>query len=320
MITLSKIAKLANVSVSTASKAFSMSTEVNEDTRELIFSVAREQGCFKKFYNAKYPKLVIAVLCPEFESHFYASQVGHINKYLENMGCEMCVASTDFSVESQNSLLDYYSRYSNVDGIIVIDNSSEAEYRLDIPSVYVSSIDNEGRVTARKSLFEGVLEAVEYLKSKGVKEIGFIGENKTNTKQDLFLDAMKKCSLEVDERFIEITEQRFEESGFIGMSRLIEKGQIPRAIICAYDNIAVGVISCLSSHGIRVPEDVAIIGMDNVSYCDYLTPSLSSISLKDEEACNFACDTLINMILGKAYEKLRRFNSKFIPRESSEII
>ena len=52
MITLSKLAKLANVSVSTASKAFSGSPEVNEETRQLVFRVAKEHGCFKKFYNA----------------------------------------------------------------------------------------------------------------------------------------------------------------------------------------------------------------------------------------------------------------------------
>ena len=72
MITLSKIAKLAHVSVSTASKAFSMSNEVNPETREMIFKIAKEYGCFKKFYNAKYPKLVFAIICPEFKSRFYS--------------------------------------------------------------------------------------------------------------------------------------------------------------------------------------------------------------------------------------------------------
>ena len=63
-MTLSKLARLANVAVSTASKAFSMSDDINEQTREEIFRVARENGCFKKFFNAKYPKFVIALICP----------------------------------------------------------------------------------------------------------------------------------------------------------------------------------------------------------------------------------------------------------------
>ena len=62
MITLSKIAKLSHVSVSTVSQAFSGSSEVNEETRKLIFEIANQQNCFKKYYNAKYDKYVIAVI------------------------------------------------------------------------------------------------------------------------------------------------------------------------------------------------------------------------------------------------------------------
>lgn len=71
-MTLSKLAKLANVAVSTASKAFSMSGDINEQTREEIFRIARENGCFKKFFNAKYPKFVAAVICPEVNSRHYS--------------------------------------------------------------------------------------------------------------------------------------------------------------------------------------------------------------------------------------------------------
>ena len=67
-MTLSRLAKLAHVSVSTASKAFSMSREVNEQTRQMIFAVARREGCFKQFFSARYPKFVIAILCPELDS------------------------------------------------------------------------------------------------------------------------------------------------------------------------------------------------------------------------------------------------------------
>ena len=72
MMTLSKIAALAHVSVPTVSKAFSMSSEVNEQTREIIFDIAKKHGCFRKYYNAKYPKHVIAVICPEFKSRYYS--------------------------------------------------------------------------------------------------------------------------------------------------------------------------------------------------------------------------------------------------------
>ena len=87
MLTLSKLARLANVSVSTASKAFSGSAEVNEETREMIFGIARQYGCFKKFYNAKYPKLVIAIIAPELRGAYYTRYLSCIQDNLERENC-----------------------------------------------------------------------------------------------------------------------------------------------------------------------------------------------------------------------------------------
>ena len=110
-----------------------------------------------------------------------------------------------------------------------------------------------------------------------------------------------------------------EESGYLGMNELIESGNVPRAILCAYDNIAVGVMRSLFEHNMRVPEDVAIIGMDDISYCKYLTPSLSSISFESESVCKFTCEKIINLILGNHCENFKKFNATLKLRESSEI-
>ena len=132
MITLSKIAKLAHVSVSTVSKAFSMSKEVNPETREIIFQIAREHHCFKKYYNAKYPKLVIAVICPEFDSLYYAKWLAEIQRYAGKFNCEICVASTNFNKETEQEIIEYYSNYTAVDGIIIIQKLSEIKNNTDI--------------------------------------------------------------------------------------------------------------------------------------------------------------------------------------------
>ena len=137
MITLSKIAQLAHVSVSTASKAFSMSAEVSEQTRNEIFRIAKEYGCFKKFYNAKYPKYVIAVICPEFHGEYYSGMVANLQTCLGELGCEVCVASTNFSGSTEHELLEYYHHYSNVDGIILIGGKNLLSSTYEIPLVSV---------------------------------------------------------------------------------------------------------------------------------------------------------------------------------------
>ncbi|MBQ7386807.1 MAG: LacI family DNA-binding transcriptional regulator, partial [Clostridia bacterium] len=109
MITISKIAKLANVSVSTASKAFSGSTEVSEITRDRIFNVAKKLGVFKKFYNAKYPKIVIAVVVPEYLSGNYGVLISELQRFLNERDCTVTVTAANFLLDKNETLIDYYA-------------------------------------------------------------------------------------------------------------------------------------------------------------------------------------------------------------------
>jgi len=317
MLTLSKIAKLANVSVSTASKAFSMSPEVNEETREAIFSVAKKHGCFKKFFNAKYPKLVIAVICPELDSLYYASIIAKLQSTLEKKGCEICIATTQFSKERGRSLANYYSKYARVDGIILLDSASAYEAVGDMPTVCIGHVkENIPKVTNDKE--RAVFEAVDYLVGKGVTDIGFIGEWLTSSKKNHFIKAMEARLGSYNESLIAIGD-RFADGAYETTKKMIENGRVPRAIICAYDYLAIGAMRCLSEHGYKIPEDVAIIGMDDIPEAKYLYPSLSSIDNGSDKLCEVTAETIINMMLGKPYENSTVIESTLHLRESSNI-
>ena len=98
--------------MSTASKAFSGRNDINEETRNLIFFIAKEQGVFKKFYKAKFPQLTVAVVVPEFSGEHYPSMLIEIQKQLELRGCLMSVSAFDFSADKSSRIYDYYSKYN----------------------------------------------------------------------------------------------------------------------------------------------------------------------------------------------------------------
>ena len=178
MITLSKIAKLANVSVSTASKAFSGGTEVSEDTKELIFEIAKKHGCFKKFYNVKYPKLVIAIIAPEFRGTYYSRYLSFIQSNLEKENCELCVSTTNFSAEKEKALIEYYYKNSSVDGIIVISPISDLTDQYEISVVLVgANYQSQHAFAVIENMKSALMKSVSYLLDKNVSSIGFIGEN-----------------------------------------------------------------------------------------------------------------------------------------------
>ncbi|MBO5653350.1 MAG: LacI family DNA-binding transcriptional regulator [Clostridia bacterium] len=320
MITLSALAKLAHVSISTASKAFSGSREVNEQTREAIFSLAKEHGVFKKFYNAKYPKLVIAALVPEFHSGHYSLLLSQLQKCLHDKGCTMTVTACDFLSEEIDRAYDYYSHYTDVDGVIVVDNGAFFPKEMPGPTVWIGSAA-EMAVTPKITIDgrAAVKTALSYLKSKGVTKVGYIAEDKTRGKLQMFQEVMEEVYGAYEPKYTVITEGRFEEAGYAGMKRLIEENRLPRAVLCGYDEIAMGAMRCLADHGLSVPKDVALIGYNENHGARYAVPSLSTIDIQHEKCAALAVDVILNEIFSKPIEGSLRVEAVFCPRESSEI-
>ena len=321
MITLSNLAKMANVSVSTASKAFSGSSEVNEETRLRIFALAKEHGVFKKFYNVKYPGLVIGVVVPEFQSRNYGPMLSELQGALEERDCSMTVTPSGFLPGENNKIYDYYSKYTDVDGIIIIGKYDATDEDNVIPSVVMCGVGecHKNLNSVEIELNGALVDAVKHFKESGAESVGFISEFKTEKKLSAFKDAMTEIYGAFDERYVSVSEARFEDGGYDAMKQLIESGNVPRAIICAYDNMTIGAIRCLWDYGLKVPDDVAFIGYDDNAESKFMVPSLSSIDIRKRECAACAVDMLINKILSKSYEKNIVLEAKLLLRESSEI-
>lgn len=316
MITLSKIAKLAHVSVSTASKAFSMSSEVSEQTRQEVFRVAQEYGCFKKFYNAKYPKFVVAVICPEFHGQHYTNMVALLQEQLLQRGCEVCVASTNFSPEAETDLLEYYHNYSNVDGIVLIDGKTEIPAAYEIPVISISPRQNpHAGACLHTDCADAMSQAIEHFLAHGVNRIGFLGETRTNRKLNFFRDTAEANHVTCDP--VIVTDQRFETGGYEAMEQLLAQGTPPRAVVCAYDHLAIGAIRCLADHGLSVPRDMAVLGMDDIPEAAHLFPRLSSVNFRTREICMRAAESIVDLLNARPVEPLVTLQAQLCLREST---
>lgn len=317
MITLSKIAKLAHVSVSTVSKAFSMSKEVNPETRELIFKIAKENHCFKKYYNAKYPKIVIAVICPEFDSIYYAKWLSEIQKYAGKYNWEITVATTNFNSETEEKIIEYYTNYTEVDGIIIINKVSKTIEKSEIPIISIGkrSIDKEDMII-RFDYKSAYYKLFEILKERKIKKVGFVGDTHTRTKFNFVKELIEKNNMENEDDLNGNVENRFEMGGYEGMEKILSTGKIPDAVICAYDSMALGAMRCLKDKNIKVPEQISIIGMDNIEAGKYTVPTLSSIGFDISFASKTAVDNLMNILNGKPYIKEAVIKSELHIRES----
>jgi len=319
---IKNLADLAGVSPSTVSKAFSGSREVSEATRERIFAIARENGVFEKYDKNRFCKRVIAVICPELNSDYYNSVVTQFKKEIEARGAIMLISINDFASDKLEEMYSYFTSYAKVDGVILFSTRLRSidPGVLLIPTVcYTQSEPNVEVDTVEVNTRTALLEAVFDLKKKGHTKIGFAGEKLTKGRQRDFCDVMREVGLLAYEKYIKTSDGRFEEAGVRIMKEWLNEGDMPTAVIAAYDYIAMGMMRVLHEEGLSVPKDMAIVGYDDIPRAAYLTPTLSSIRTPIEDSCRLAVDLIMKKIDDHYYSvhEGTTLLAQYIPRESS---
>ena len=318
-MTLSELARLAHVSISTASKAFTMSKEVNEETRELIFSVAKENGCFKKFFNAKYPKYVVALICPEIKSYTYSNLCLEIQELLNSFNCEVCISTSEFSSENAKERLAYYDKYSSVDAVVLIDTDVDMVSEYMVPIVSVGSEVKNPVTTITIGYDEAMKQTVSDFFEHGYRDIIYIGERLSVIKNSIFKDISKTMLKTAESESIFLIDERFEQGGYTAAKAIFNSrnGKFPKVAICAYDNMAFGVMRFLNEQGINVPIDVKVIGMDNILTDNYYSPRLSSIDPMNKKVAEVVSKSVFEILNGKTEQNEYRFIPDLIYRDSS---
>ena len=112
---------------------------------------------------------------------------------------------------------------------------------------------------------------------------------------------------------------RFEKGGCAAARALYSHGALPEAIICAYDDMALGAMRFFHDNGISVPDDIKVIGMDNILHSEYFVPSLSTIDYMNEEIAKTATESVFELLDGKTPAEIHNFSARLITRESSQI-
>ncbi len=318
---LNTLARLAGVSVATVSKAFSGSDEISSETRARIFSLARKHGCFDKYNKNKFEKRVIAVICPELNSDYYTTFLTILDREICEQGGIMTVSPSNFSHTREAELFAYYSSYCKADGVIIIGSGEEIQNPFLLPAVVIGGSKELDHVDAiQLNQYRAMEEAIAYLKRHGHTRIGFVGERLTIGKNDSFCEILQSLDLPVNRDWLRVSDQRFEQAGTSVMEQWLTEGTpLPTAILAAYDYIAIGVIQALKKHGIRVPQDISVIGSDDITVAPYLETSLSTIRSHTDTACRMAVELIMKKLANPHYSPRQEITlySEFIPRETT---
>lgn len=314
-MTMQELAKLANVSVSTVSKAFHQADDISEETKEHIFAVAKRYGCYGKFFKGKYPKPVIAIVCQELKSNHYSVYVEKLQRIIEAHNGIPLVLSYNFDAATQAELLEYFSAYLQVDGIIVfsLKNALKKGFNTPLVALYASRDDTVDTVSV--DITPAAQDAVSRLRALGHRFIAVAGEKRTHTRLKNLTHAL---GLDDQDAAVFVSEHRFEQAGIDCAQRILDAPTPYTAILCTYDNIAIGVMKHLTEQGYKIPEDFSVVGINNIPFSQYAEPSLSTIDERFDEICNAAWQLLEKKMKNIYYHppKPVQLTGVFLPRES----
>ena len=310
------LAKLANVSISTVSKAFKNADDINEETKQHIFNLAKQNGCYGKYCKEKYPKKVIAIISRELGGDYYKEIVEKFENIISKNNCICVIANDMFNSERQSELIEYFASYIKVDGIIVFNLATPLKKGYNIPIVSVFNSADPKIDTVKCDTKKAIVDAVETLLNLGHTEISFFGESLTDPKEKVFTNSLKSFGLPSD--LIFKSKKRFEKAGEDCFDQLIKSQKSCSAIICAYDHIALGAMKAIKSNGFIVPDDYSLIGIDNITFSEYCYTPLSTIGINIDLMCEAVWNLMSKKLKNSFYTSKENIlvDCKFILRES----
>lgn len=320
-----KIAQLANVSASTVSKALSGSSEISHETAEMIRQIAIDVGYFKEKSKRKREyandgSFLIAVIVPEIMGFHYATIVTCIKNQVESKGGHVAVYISDFDPQKGTDLLKSIILHGATDGVIMFSKPT-LSFKPNIPIVCCCSAVDCGCDTIYCDSRAVIGDSVRYLSKLGHTKIGYVGEPHTTAAAVLFEEAVKQNGLVYREEYTYIIDARFEQIGHMAALQILKQEKRPTAVIAAYDEVALGLIATLSHNGIQVPEDLSVMGINNIPSAARAQIPLTSVDTFSEEQYKTAVDLLFDKI-NTENQSIRHItiDPKIIERETTKSI
>ncbi|MCX7698749.1 MAG: LacI family transcriptional regulator [Candidatus Goldbacteria bacterium] len=311
-VTIYDVAKKAGVSISTASKALNDRKDVGEKTKEKVKQIAKELSYEPShFARALAMKKTgnIGVLTvryystPMLTNPFYSKIIEGIEEGLMNSDLNL-ITNVLRREQIERLELPKMVKEKNIDGLILLGYMPEEFVDLIVnKGLPVVVVDNDVKENISMIVTDdegGAYNAVNYLIKTGHKKIAYIsGPSKRGSfkkRGDGYLKALSDNNIEIRPDFILYNEN--EEPGYEWMKKILESNDIPDAIFTCNDVTAILCINMLRERGLKVPDDISVIGFDNIEMGQHFIPSLSTVDVDKEKigikAVNLLSDKIKN--------------------------
>lgn len=326
-ITIKDIAKMANVSHTTVSRALNNSPFINEDTKKRIIEIADELN-YVPNYNAKSLVLNKSYNIGLFFSTIHKGTSSSFFHEVIDGVSDIIRGNYNLVIRGIDDCKDFnYVSKKRFDGIILVSQSeSDNPFIYDtinkeIPLIVLNrEIEAKNIINIISSETEGAYEATKFLIQEGHKKIAMI-EGKVGFKSSLdrkngFIRALIDNKIQIQNEYF-IGGNYDVESGFSAMESLLKLEEVPTAVFCSNDDMAVGAMKAIQKAGLSVPKDISIIGFDDNIFSNYVTPALTTVRKLSRKISIVGGKKLLEMLDKPNIEKEKVFiDTELIIRDS----
>lgn len=303
MSSIRDIAKIAGVSIATVSRTLRHPDKVSESTKRKVVEAMqkhkyRPNAMATSFRSAKTHKLL--VLVPNLANPFFATLIRGVEDHAQKKGYSVLLGDTRGDVESEQVYLDLVHS-KQADGVIQLTPYSPEKSFLPegIPLVGAAGCEGEPYPSVRIDNIAAAKAVTDFLISQGHRRIavmsGLADNRHTIDRVQGYRKSLEQHGIEFNPSLI--VEGEFTMvSGQIAAAQILQMSELPSAVFCLNDDMAISAMQAFKAAGMEIPHDISIVGFDNIEYSKYCSPSLTTIEQPAIEMGRIAAKQLINLI------------------------
>jgi LacI family transcriptional regulator len=288
-MTIGEIARIAGVSKTTVSRVLNNKPDVDPSTREKILNLIAkydfQPNAFAKAISLQKSNH-IGLIIPHkaeyvFSNPFYTEVMRGVSTKVDEQNYYLLICYAH-----EANYLDIY-RQKRVDGFVLLSPGSFHKNIIktlneeNVPFVSTAQISDEDDMTfVDVDNFYGATLVMEHLVDLGHRRIAYLGKPSLKSSQDRlngYSSILQKYRLPYDESLVLITDTSSVESGHAYTAKLLDVEPPPTAIFLANDVMAIGAFKAIQERGLRVPQDVSVVGYDDIPFAQYLNPPLTTV-------------------------------------------
>ena len=299
------VAALAKVSIATVSRTINASPAVSEKLSKRVWQAIEELNYFPNTHARSLVSgrsRIFGIIVENITNPFFPELISSFEEIAVAHGYEILVSSTNIDSAAQLTSCVRRMLERKVEGVAVLTFGSEesvldqlavhsvpmvlAEFHLSDPNVSTILLDYSA----------GIGAAVKHLHNLGHTRIGFLAGPRSLhsaiTRQNNFQEAIAEAGLKVHKNWIIGCDHTL-KGGVAGFAKLWALPNRPTALLCSNDMTAIGVLRAVYMAGLRVPEDLSVIGLDDIDFAEFTLPPLTTIRLSRVDLAKAAFDALL---------------------------